>query len=97
MINPSQIPNDRTNIPNKTFQKDLRQRQAEHKQEYFEKYCELKYTLVYFACTYGLGFAVFFWLLAICFAWVEIKKACEYYLTTLATLYVGSLLSKEFN
>lgn len=97
MINPSQIPKDRTNIPNKTFQKDLRQRQAEHKQKYFEKYCELKFKLVYFACTYGLGIALFFWLIANCVNNIEIKKACEYYLTTLATLYIGSLLSKEFN
>lgn len=97
MINPTEITRDRVNIGDKSFQQNLKKRQAEHKQEYFEKYCELKYKLVYFACTYGLGLALFFWLIAACFHYNDIKQACEFYLTTLATLYVGSLISKEFN
>lgn len=99
MNNKVTIPTDRRNFNGDDFYRQLEQRKEEDKFKWYQKYCELKYKLVVFFCTYGIGLAVGLWLLASTklFYNLEIKRATSFYLTTIVTLYVGSLLSKDFN
>lgn len=90
------IPKERQNLADKEFYKQLERRKETKKQEWREKYGELKYQLIVFACTWGIGIAIFLWLMSVCFNNIEIKKATEGYLFTCITLYIGSLLGKEF-
>ena len=90
------IPTDRQNVSNRDFYFQLERRKEENKQNWIEKYSELKYKIVFYACTWGIIISILFWLLAVRFGWSEIKEATQFYLTTVATLYIGSLLSKEF-
>lgn len=98
MSNKITIPNDRKDFKRNDFYKQLEQRKEEHKFKWFQKYCELKYKLVVFACTYGIGIAILLWLLCSTpmFYNEEIKTAAALYLTTLITLYIGALLTKDF-
>lgn len=90
------IPRERQNLPDNEFYRQLEQRKETKKQEWYERSGELKYKLVVFACTWGVGIAIFLWLLAVCLGNLEIKKGTEFYLATIATLYIGALLGKEF-
>lgn len=90
------IPTDRESVSDKEFYRNLKQRKEENKQNWVEKYSELKYIIVYYACTWGIILAVILLLLSTRFEWIEIKNLTQFYLSTVATLYVGSLLSKEF-
>lgn len=96
MNNKITIPRERHNLPDDAFYRQLEQRKETKKQEWYELYGELKYKVVVFACTWGIGIAIFFWLLSAIFNFPEIKKGAEFYLSTIATLYVGSLIGKEF-
>ena len=78
------------------YYRQLEQRKEENKQKWYKKYCELKYKIVYYACTWGIFAAILLWITATIFEQKEIQRASSYYLTTVATLYIGSLMSKDF-
>lgn len=89
------IPSQRENLNNNEFKKQLEQRKATKNQEKIEKYSELKFKIVHFCCTKGVFIAIVFWLVAYFFNHTEIKTIMQFYLQTLITLYIGSLISKD--
>lgn len=95
-MNKFTIPSDRKNVKEKSFKKALEERKATTEQNYHEKYCELKYQIVVFASKQGVLIAVLIWLISSIFGHLEIRNAAQFYLQTIATLYIGALISKEF-
>lgn len=89
------IPKERENLNTQDFKRQLEQRKLTKKQEEAEKYSELKYNIISFCCTKGIIIAIILWLTAYFTNHTEIKYWCGFYLQTLITLYIGSLLSKK--
>ena len=90
------IPSDRKNVREKNFKKALEERKAIYEQNYHEKYCELKYQIIFFASRQGVLIAILIWITSVIAGHEEIKNAAQFYLQTVVTLYIGALISKEF-
>lgn len=89
--------NDKRTIDIVSFKQQLECKKLENKHKWQEKYHELKYKIVYYGCTWGLLILVIAWVGATVFNKQELKKGVEFSLQTIATLYVGSLISKDFD
>ena len=90
------IPKVRENVSNADFKKQLEQRKATNQIFDNERYANLKYEVIKWAVI-GIPFAILGLITSNIWEMGEIGDYCKFYLQTVATLYVGSLIGNDFH
>lgn len=89
------IPKNRNRISNSEFEKLISRRRDKWKLGLDKLYDRLKYNIIKFCCTWGIAISIVALFCSSIFHQDEIKQWCIFYLQTLVTLYVGSLMTKD--
>lgn len=89
------IPKVRENVSNADFKKQLEQIKATNQIFNNERYANLKYEVIKWAII-GIPVAVLVLIASNIWEMGEVGGYCKFYLQTVATLYVGSLIGKDF-
>lgn len=90
------IPNERKNVKDNNFKKELEKRKATNEQDYCEKYRALKYNVIWTGIWLGIPIALLFFIFGSIIPKIYILKGYGmWYIQAVITLYIGSLISKD--
>lgn len=91
------IPSERKSVGNNDFKRKLEQRKAENRQDNVERYSDMKYNIIKAALYWVLPASIILLLVSDQCNWLIIKGYCMWYIQVVITLYIGSLIGKDFN